>query len=547
MNIPKVEYDIYSKLSGNHLIKLNLSICENTKISLSIPIEITDSLDKVNSSSGYYNDICYTAISDYGTDISLEDRKKEYIDGNKMVCQENCDFSEYDSNTKKAKCLCNAQESSSSFADMKIDKKKLYQSFTDIKNIVNFRLMKCYKVLFSKNGILYNISNYIIIFVILFHFIIIIIYYKKHKYKLYNIIKDISFGINNYDLIKTERKEKERTKTPKVNEPVKKNNYKNRKLLYKKNNKNKNKESSEIKEIKLLQTNNFYIQEEINTNIRKNKKENNKNNNKNDNNLTLKGNKKNENNNSGSLNKILNVQNQINRIKKIMVYNDEEINNLPYKLALIYDKRKYCEYYISLLKTKHLFIFTFLYNDDYNSKIIKINLFFINFIMDYAVNGLFFNDETMHKIYEDQGSFNFIYQLPQTIYSSLISTFLTKILELLALTEDNIIKFKSNKNKISLNKRIAGLKKNLNIKIIIYFIFSFILLLFFWYYLSIFGAVYKNTQYHLIKDTIISFSLSLLYPFGIYLIPGFFRIPALSNPKNKKEYLYKIGLVFHII
>ena len=62
-----------------------------------------------------------------------------------------------------------------------------------------------------------------------------------------------------------------------------------------------------------------------------------------------------------------------------------------------------------------------------------------------------------------------------------------------------------------------------------------------------FGAIYTKTQYHLIKDTIISFSLSLLYPFGIYLIPGLFRIPALSNRKNKKEYLYKIGLLFQLI
>ena len=27
----------------------------------------------------------------------------------------------------------------------------------------------------------------------------------------------------------------------------------------------------------------------------------------------------------------------------------------------------------------------------------------------------FFSDDTMHKIYEDQGNFNFIYQLPQIL------------------------------------------------------------------------------------------------------------------------------------
>ena len=30
---PKKEYNVYSKLTGNNLEKLNLTICENTKIS----------------------------------------------------------------------------------------------------------------------------------------------------------------------------------------------------------------------------------------------------------------------------------------------------------------------------------------------------------------------------------------------------------------------------------------------------------------------------------------------------------------------------------
>ena len=60
MKTLKVEYDIYAKLFGKNLIKLNLTICEKSKISISIPIEINGNLDEYNLSSGYYNDICYT-------------------------------------------------------------------------------------------------------------------------------------------------------------------------------------------------------------------------------------------------------------------------------------------------------------------------------------------------------------------------------------------------------------------------------------------------------------------------------------------------------
>ena len=52
-----------------------------------------------------------------------------------------------------------------------------------------------------------------------------------------------------------------------------------------------------------------------------------------------------------------NMKSKIDKINNIMKYIDEEINILPYNLALIYDKRSYCNYYISLLKTKHNLIF----------------------------------------------------------------------------------------------------------------------------------------------------------------------------------------------
>ena len=213
------------------------------------------------------------------------------------------------------------------------------------------------------------------------------------------------------------------------------------------------------------------------------------------------------------------------------------LNNLSYKLALKYDKRTYFEYYLSLIKTKHIFIFSFFYNKDYNSKIIKIDLFFMNFIMNYTINALFFNDETMHKIYIDQGSFNFIYQLSQIIYSTLISAGLSIPLELSALSDISILELSKIKRKSNLYQRINEIKRTINIKIVLYFIISCIFLFCFWYYLSMFGAVYRNTQYHLIKDTMISFCLSLIYPFFIYLIPGIFRIPALSDSKNKKKIL----------
>ena len=62
--------------------------------------------------------------------------------------------------------------------------------------------------------------------------------------------------------------------------------------------------------------------------------------------------------------------------------------------------------------------------------------------MNLTVNALFFNDESMHKIYIEQGSFNFIYNIPQILYSAIISGFISGLISFLSQTSQNIIKLK---------------------------------------------------------------------------------------------------------
>ena len=152
----------------------------------------------------------------------------------------------------------------------------------------------------------------------------------------------------------------------------------------------------------------------------------------------------------------------------------------------------------------------------------------------------------MHQIYEDGGAFNFIYQIPKIILSSIISSILNVLLKSLSLTEKNVLDIKHEK-KNYLENKVPQVIKCLLYKFIIFFFISFIFLFFFWYYLACFCAIYKNTQLHLIKDTIISFWLSMLYPIGIYFIPGIFRIPALKDKQSNKETMYKFSQIIQLI
>ena len=123
----KVGYDVYCRLNGTNLIKLNLTACSNSKISIYLPFGISKNVDEFNSSSGYYNDICYTTTSEDGTDITLTDRRRDFIDKNKAVCQEECQFSKYDEINNRAQCLCNVKETSSFIDDFSFNKEKLFK------------------------------------------------------------------------------------------------------------------------------------------------------------------------------------------------------------------------------------------------------------------------------------------------------------------------------------------------------------------------------------------------------------------------------------
>ena len=150
------------------------------------------------------------------------------------------------------------------------------------------------------------------------------------------------------------------------------------------------------------------------------------------------------------------------------------------------------------------------------------------------------------KYMKKKKKFEILYQLPQIIYSTIISQIFNSFIQLLAFSDDLILIFKHKKILINTIKRKIKLFNRLNIKFILYFIISIIFLLIFWYYLSMFCAIYVNTQIHLVKDTLISFAMSLLYPFGIYLLPGIFRIPSLSirNKSSKKNKIRRLLYTF---
>ena len=217
-----------------------------------------------------------------------------------------------------------------------------------------------------------------------------------------------------------------------------------------------------------------------------------------------------------------------------------ELNQLEYEEAIFFDKRAFINIYWDILCREHIIIFTFFICNDYNISFIKYARFIFLFTTDMAMNVFFFSDESMHKIFLNYGKYNFIQQIPQIIYTTIISQILEVLLCYLSLTDKHIYDIKKIIQK-SDKIEILKILKCIKIKLILFFIFTFIFYIFYWYSITTFCAVYENTQITFIKDSLLSFLLGILYPFVVYLIPSGLRIIAIRNAKMNLRCIYKLS------
>ena len=192
INIPIVEYEVYDPITKR---TLSLDICNDTTINIEYPVNINeDEIFKYDPNSDFYNDRCFPYTSDRGTDIIIDDRKKEYNDKNLALCEKDCDFIGYDKNNKKVSCECKPKIELEKNDNIFFDKYLLIHKFTDFKTNTNFYVIFCYHIFFTLDGIEYNIGSYILIIIIIINIIGIILFYKKEIQEINDIIKNI---INN--------------------------------------------------------------------------------------------------------------------------------------------------------------------------------------------------------------------------------------------------------------------------------------------------------------------------------------------------------------
>ena len=233
--------------------------------------------------------------------------------------------------------------------------------------------------------------------------------------------------------------------------------------------------------------------------------------------------------------------------KRKTFLSQSEIQNLSYKNALEIEDRNKSNYYFSLLKEKNKVISIFLNDKDYNIQSVKLLNFIFDFNLSLTINALFYNDETIYQINQEQGDYSLKNQYSRVIFSTIISIVIGFIVELLAFTHKNIIKLRNFKDIKSVENEIGNLVMKLKLKYITYIIFIMILNIVFFYYINAFCSIYTIIQTHMISDSLISFLVSMSYSIIFSLISTIIRIYSIQKENKFRHFLYIISWAISLI
>ena len=202
----------------------------------------------------------------------------------------------------------------------------------------------------------------------------------------------------------------------------------------------------------------------------------------------------------------------------------QELQNLEYEEAIIYDKRTYIKIYWAFLIESNIILGTFFTKNNLNLFIIKLSFLVYTFQISFFLNALFYSDEYISDAYHNNGILDFISGLPKSIYSFIATLITTSLLKMLSNSESELMKIIKEKDSIKnylflINNKLRKLKN----KLIVYFILVFSLGLFFLYFVTSFCAVYRNSQKYWIIGCLESFGIDSLVSIIICLFLSLFR------------------------
>ena len=597
-----IQYEVYNPITYE---RLNLSICHDMKVKITIPLEVSDEVlemiqnildqgyNPFDLNDRFYREICTPYNSENGTDVLL-DAREEYIYSTieeEMTCPSGCEMSSYSLNSKFITCECNTDDELVALDLNHVSAANVMNSFLSTLKHSNYKVMICYNLVFNFKIFCHNYGSIITLIFFVIYLLFMICYCCKDitpiKVSISKLLFDEQKKENNNDIKpyilfskseksrkgdkSTKSKKKRQAKSTKDYNPPKKakirrvNNEKNdysfekkkgdlklKDIVKMKRHSIKNRQQKDGESIhsekgrKRKSIVDYQAEQEMVLKTR-------------DNLLQLKENKyKNTDSNydeimqsEKSLNPKSEKMNKKNKGKKKEKekekdFDNFELNNMSYDDASEYDRRTCLRTYLSVLFREHYVLFTFCSRNDFNLFYVKIERFFIIVCTQMTMNGMFFVHESMYKKKTGQ-NLTLGQKIPQFVFTLIASHIIEVILCWLGMTDVHYYEIKSLPNIQKNDERIFNIMDKMKRKLTGFYIFTFFVFLFHWYFISAFCAVYQNTQVTFLRDSGISILTSLIDPFVIYGITCILRAISLCMCCRKKLCcIYKLSDIIPI-
>ena len=236
------------------------------------------------------------------------------------------------------------------------------------------------------------------------------------------------------------------------------------------------------------------------------------------------------------------------------------LTNYDFNEAIKYDDRSFWRIFYICLFYRESILHTFIFESPLELKSLRICLFIVSYAGDFTVNALFYSVNKISDRYHYEGDnlylFSLVNNLTISLCSSLFSLFLRIVLKKLINSNKAIESvFRENEKELKKTKSILTSEKKfeiflkifcilntLKIKIYIFIIIEFCLMLVFTYYVTAFCSVYKKTQTSWLSDCIVSFIMTnVIETFTAFVIAIFYS----TSVKYKIKSLYNIALFFY--
>ena len=494
-------------------------------------------------------------------DITLNDRYIDIYPHDIQICPNDCECLgiNYTTNVLECDCEIKLNNDDNNYYEYELtNTSAILQYFKDFKNLIiffsdmiNYKIVKCYKLLYYLENYKNNTGFYIAIVFFIASMTLLIIFkvkgYKSIRIILYNNMKEISPDSNN-KVLKIDNEKYKPKNNNQINKQLnrKKKRNKSSKIIIRFGNNNHNNNQIDSNQFESRNKKKYFSSKLVNDNtnsyntIRNLKDENNKEkkdkiniDNKNDKII-----------NTNNTEKIKNTQNnmiQKNEDANNMAY--REINELPYFQAKNIDKRNFFKIFFSIFLMKIDLIQNIFSPEEYTSRYLLFDLYLFNYFVDLLMNCLLYNDYAISQKYHCNGRLEFITSLVISLLSNIFTYILFRIIDYLTnFTSiiDNIIReVKKIKEYLSI---LVKLFKIMKIKLIFLLILELLFGLFMIYYIFIFSSINSKSVNSFLLNYLLSQLESIIFSFCLSLIISFFRKISLQYHIKR---LYIISIYFN--